>query len=101
MFAAPFVGLAAAIVAMVFFYTINASMVTDSLLSWTCRWKAVSMTESPHFSTLCSQSWASVYLAVILVPVEAAALCVAGWQFKLEKHTSAYAHARKGSPVQA
>ncbi|KAI3401225.1 hypothetical protein diail_11931 [Diaporthe ilicicola] len=99
MFAAPLVGFVAALVAVIIFYAINASSTTDSLLSWTCRWRALNMRQAPYFGTLCSQSWASVYLAVILVPLEAIALCAAGWQLKVEKHLAAYAHARKGSPV--
>lgn len=97
MFVAPFVGFAAAMIAMIFFYAINASATVDNLLSWTCRWKSVSMTSAPYFGTLCNSSWASVYLAVILVPLEAVALCVAGWQLKAEKHVSQYSQARKGS----
>lgn len=99
MFAAPVVGFVAALVAVVVFYAINASETTDSLLSWTCRWRSVHMGQAPYFGTLCGQSWASVYLAVILVPLEAMALCAAGWQLKVDKHVAAYAHARKGSPV--
>lgn len=97
MFVAPFVGFAAAMIAIIFFYAINSSTTVDTLLSWTCRWKAVSMASDPYFGTLCSSSWASVYLAVVLVPLEAAALCVAGWQLKTEKHVARYARARQGS----
>lgn len=98
MFVAPLVGFAAALIAMAFFYAINASTTVDTLLSWSCRWQAVSMSQAPYFGTLCGQSWASVYLAVILVPLEAVALCVAGWQLKTEKHAVAYSQARKRSP---
>ncbi|PSS03860.1 hypothetical protein BD289DRAFT_478340 [Coniella lustricola] len=97
MFAAPFVGLAAALIAIIFFYAINASTTVDSLLSWTCRWSSVTMTSGPSFGTLCHASWASVVLAVILVPLEALALGVAGWQLKTEKHLASYAAARKGT----
>lgn len=96
MFAAPFVGFLCALVAIIVFYAANASTTTDTLLSWTCRWRSVSMTSAPYFGTLCSSSWASVYLSVILVPLEAVALCVAGWQLKAEKHIVGYAQARKG-----
>ncbi|ROV94703.1 hypothetical protein VSDG_06141 [Cytospora chrysosperma] len=98
MFVAPLIGFAAAIIAMVFFYAINASTTVDTLISWTCRWQAVPMSQAPNFGTLCGQSWASVYLAVILIPLEAIALLVAGWQVKAEKHAAAYSRARKGSP---
>ncbi len=99
-FVAPFIGLAAAIIAMVFFYAINASETVDTLLSWTCRWRALNMTQSPHFDTLCKQSWAGVYMSILLIPVEAAVLAVAGWQMKSERHASAYARAKNSaSPV--
>ncbi|KAF3770075.1 hypothetical protein M406DRAFT_354244 [Cryphonectria parasitica EP155] len=97
MFAAPFLGFAAALIAIIFFYAINASTTVDSLLSWTCRWTSVSMSSAPYFGTLCHASWASVVLAVVLVPLEALALCAAGWQLKTERHTMNYASARKGS----
>ncbi|CAN8096600.1 unnamed protein product [Discula destructiva] len=98
MFAAPLFGFSAALIAIIFFYAINASTTTDTLLSWSCRWQAVAMTAEPHFGTLCRSNWAAVVLAVVLVPLEAAALCVAGWQLKTEKHVRRYAGARKGSP---
>lgn len=102
MFAAPLLGFVAALIAIIFFYAINASTTTDTLLSWTCRWQAVSMAADPHFGTLCHANWGSVVLAVILVPLEAMALCIAAWQLKTEKHVAQYAGARKGrspSPV--
>lgn len=97
MFVAPLVGFIAAMIAIIFFYAINSSTTVDTFLSWTCRWKSVSMTSQPYFGTLCSSSWASVDLAVVLVPLEAVALCVAGWQLKAEKHVTMYSMARKGS----
>lgn len=100
MFAAPLVGFIAALIAIIFFYSVNASQTVDSLLSWTCRWQTVSMMERPHFATLCKESWAGVYMSVLLVPIEALVLAAAGWQLKLEKHTSAYSNARRTpSPV--
>ncbi|ROW12383.1 hypothetical protein VMCG_00244 [Cytospora schulzeri] len=98
MFVAPLIGFVAAIISMAFFYAINASTTVDTLISWTCRWQSVPMSQAPYFGTLCGQSWASVYLAVILVPLEAIALLIAGWQVKAEKHAAAYSRARKGSP---
>lgn len=98
MFVAPLLGFVAALIAIIFFYAVNASDTADTLLSWTCRFSAVSMTTEPHFGTLCHASWASVVLAVVLVPLEAVALCVAGWQLKTEKHVLKYSSARKGSP---
>ncbi|KLU87611.1 hypothetical protein MAPG_06608 [Magnaporthiopsis poae ATCC 64411] len=92
--AAPVVGLIAAVIAMIFFYAVNGSTSEDTLISWTCRWQALSMTERPHFATLCKESWAGLYLAILLIPVEAAVLAAAVWQAKLEKYTSAYTCAR-------
>ena len=100
-FVAPFVGLIAALVAMILFYAVNASQTTDTLLSWTCRWKALSMAQKPQFGALCKESWAGVYLSILLIPVECAALLLATWQMRVEKHASAYSRARKtSSPVQ-
>lgn len=98
-FAAPFVGLAAAVISMIFFYAVNASTTEDTLLSWTCRWKAVPMLQRPHFGTLCKESYAGLYMAILLIPLEALVLAVAGWQMKLERYTTAYANARKNTPT--
>ena len=97
MFVAPFVGLTAAIIAIVFFYAVNASNTSDTLLSWTCRWKTVGMMQKPHFGTLCKESWAGLYLSILLIPVEAAVFAFASWQKKIEKHADAYSQARKSS----
>jgi len=98
-FAAPLVGLIAAVIAMIFFYAVNASATEDTLLSWTCRWKAVPMSQRPQFGTLCKESYAGLYLSILLIPVEALVLAVAGWQMKVERYTTAYASARKGTPT--
>ncbi|KAI6379131.1 hypothetical protein MCOR25_002109 [Pyricularia grisea] len=92
--AVPFVGLVAALIAMIFFYAVNASDSEDTLLSWTCRWKTLSMVQNPHFGTLCKESWAGLYLTILLIPVEVAVLAVAAYQAKLEKYASAYTYAR-------
>ncbi|TLD20737.1 hypothetical protein PspLS_08343 [Pyricularia sp. CBS 133598] len=92
--AAPFVGLVAALIAMIFFYAVNSSNSEDTLLSWTCRWKTLSMVQNPHFGTLCKESWAGLYLTILLIPVEVAVLAVAAYQAKLEKYASAYTYAR-------
>lgn len=84
---------------MAYFYAVNASETSDTLLSWTCRWRAVPMVQRPHFETLCKESWAGVYLSVLLIPVEAIVLAVAGWQVKLERHAAAYVSARKEGPM--
>ncbi|EFX04696.1 hypothetical protein CMQ_1624 [Grosmannia clavigera kw1407] len=94
-FVAPFVGLVAAIIAIAFFYAINRSTTADTLLSWSCRWRNVTLSGRPHFATLCRTSHAGVYLAILLIPVEAAALGLAGWQLKLRRFVLAYSQARK------
>ncbi len=82
---------------MAFFYAINASETVDTLLSWTCRWTSLNMSQRPHFATLCKESQAGLYLSILLIPVEALVLALASWQLKLQKHTTAYARARKSS----
>ncbi len=100
MFTAPFVGLVGALIALIFFYAINASDSTDSLLSWSCRWNILNMTQRPNFGTLCRESWTGVYLSILLIPVEAVVLAVAGWQLKAESNASVYSRARKSnSPI--
>ncbi|KAG4257124.1 hypothetical protein FPRO03_04134 [Fusarium proliferatum] len=84
-FVPPAIALIAATIAMSFFYRVNASTTNDSLQSWTCRWKDVTMNVQPHFGTLCKQSRAGVALSVMLVPVEAIILGLAAYQFTLEK----------------
>lgn len=88
--AAPVVGLVAALVAVVLFYAVNASEEVDTFLSWTCRWKAVPMATQPRWDTLCAQSWTGVYMAVLLIPVEAAALGMAVWCRKAEREVDEY-----------
>ncbi|EHK47546.1 hypothetical protein TRIATDRAFT_157437 [Trichoderma atroviride IMI 206040] len=83
--AAPAIGFVASLVAMSLFYAVNASSTVDSLQSWTCRWTAVPTTAQPHFGALCKQSQAGVILSVLLVPLEAAILGVAGYQAILER----------------
>ncbi|KAF5658132.1 hypothetical protein FHETE_10049 [Fusarium heterosporum] len=101
-FTPPAIALMAAIIAMSFFYGVNASTTNDSLQSWTCRWKDVTMNVQPHFGTLCKQSKAGVGLSVMLVPVEAIILGLAAYQFTLERrlNSSARGPGRKtGSPT--
>ncbi|OAA58786.1 hypothetical protein ISF_06569 [Cordyceps fumosorosea ARSEF 2679] len=77
---APGVGLVGALVAMSFFYAVNASTKTDSIQSWSCRWGGVAMDTRPHFGTLCKESKAALTLATLLVPVEALIIGVAGYE---------------------
>ncbi|KAL6871941.1 hypothetical protein J3F83DRAFT_713818 [Trichoderma novae-zelandiae] len=86
--AAPVIGFIASLVAMALYYAVNASSTVDSLQSWTCRWKDVPMRTQPHFGTLCKQSQAGVALAVLLVPLEAAILALAGYQAVLERQAT-------------
>jgi hypothetical protein len=74
--------------------------VSDTLLSWTCRWTDVPMAQSPRWDTLCRQGHAGLYLAILLIPVEVAALGLAAFQVKVERYTDRYLGARK-TPVLA
>ncbi|KAK4148606.1 hypothetical protein C8A00DRAFT_38817 [Chaetomidium leptoderma] len=95
---APLVGLVAALIAVIFYYAVNASEVADTFLSWTCRWKDIPMSQAPHWDTLCQQSHAGLYLAILLIPVEVIALALAAFQMKVERYTDQYLGARK-TPV--
>ncbi|KAF9871665.1 hypothetical protein CkaCkLH20_10863 [Colletotrichum karsti] len=102
--AAPAVGLLAAIVAMSFFYSINASTTVDTLQSWSCRWSDVVMMTRPHFGTLCKQSKAGLYLSILLVPIEAIVLGAGAYQTILERNISrasgvVQGSRKSGSPV--
>ncbi|KAI0455214.1 hypothetical protein F5B21DRAFT_208650 [Xylaria acuta] len=96
-FVAPSVGFAAALIAIVFFYAVNASTTVDTLQSWSCQWGYTNMRMEPHFGTLCNQSKAALYLAVILVPVEFIILVAAGAQMGMERKAKAFAPAPKPS----
>lgn len=100
-FAAPLVGLVASLIAIIFFYAVNASEEVDTFLSWTCRWRDVSMDVTPHWGTLCRESEGALYLAILLIPVETVALGLAGYLVKVDRYTRSYSAARKGSPVMA
>ncbi|PNY24713.1 Uncharacterized protein TCAP_05353 [Tolypocladium capitatum] len=100
--AAPMVGFVAALVAMAFFYAVDASTTVDTFQSYTCRWKQVNMTAQPRFGTLCRQSEAGLMLAVLLVPLELFVLATACFQVFLERKVSAVSHEhddRGGSPA--
>ncbi|KAJ8124785.1 hypothetical protein O1611_g8856 [Lasiodiplodia mahajangana] len=98
-FLAPFVGFAAALIGISFFYAVNASTTVDTLQSWSCQWSYTDMRVQPYFGTLCRQSEAALYLSVILVPVEFIALMVAGGQMGLERKTKAFVPAKPSSPA--
>ncbi|KAK1640499.1 hypothetical protein BDP81DRAFT_458613 [Colletotrichum phormii] len=102
--AAPLVGLVASIIAMSFFYSINASITVDTLQSWSCRWSNVAMMTRPHFGTLCKQSKAGLYLSILLIPIEAIIVGMGGYQMMLERNVSktnrvVLEERKSGSPV--
>ncbi|KAL0776875.1 hypothetical protein CaCOL14_006393 [Colletotrichum acutatum] len=102
--AAPSVGLVASIIAMSFFYSINASITVDTLQSWSCRWSDVVMMTRPHFGTLCKQSKAGLYLSILLIPIEAIIVGMGGYQMMLERTISktnrvVLEQRKSGSPV--
>ncbi|GKT53347.1 hypothetical protein ColTof4_05528 [Colletotrichum tofieldiae] len=102
--AAPAVGLVASIIAMSFFYSINASITVDTLQSWSCRWSEVVMVTRPHFGTLCKQSKAGLYLSVLLLPIEAIVLGAGVYQMILQRNVSRTSRVvqerrKSGSPV--
>ncbi|KAJ0158968.1 hypothetical protein CTA2_10547 [Colletotrichum tanaceti] len=102
--AAPTVGLLVAIIAVSFFYSINASITVDTLQSWSCRWSEVAMLTRPHFGTLCKQSKVGLYLSVMIIPIEVIILGAGAYQMILERNvnrTSRVAQERRksGSPV--
>ncbi|KAI5867959.1 hypothetical protein GGS23DRAFT_4824 [Durotheca rogersii] len=93
--AAPFVGFVSVMISMIFFYAVNASTTHDTLQSWSCQWGFVGMALKPHFKTLCDESRTALYLSVILVPVQLAALTVAGYQAILERRSTSIAPSHK------
>ena len=92
-------GFIGALVAMAFFYAINASTTVDTFQSWTCRWRLVNMTAQPRFGTLCRQSEAGLILAVLLVPLELFVLVTAFFQVFLERKVTAASHNHGGREV--
>jgi len=81
--------LIAAIIAISFFYTVNASTEVDTVQSWSCQWRDVAMTMRPHFGTLCRQSQAGIGLAVALVPIQVIILGVAAGELVALKAVNA------------
>lgn len=100
-FSAPVIGLIAAIVAISVFYAVNTSTTADTMQSWTCRWKAVVMMLPPHFSTLCNESRAGLYMAILLIPLEVLIVGMAGWQFVVERQAlgHSFSAVKSGSPA--
>ncbi|KAL2164439.1 hypothetical protein VTH06DRAFT_3655 [Thermothelomyces fergusii] len=98
-FLAPLAGLAGAVVGVAFFYAADASDGADTFLSWTCRWEAVPMWRAPRWAPLCRQARAALYLAVLLLPAELAALGLAAFRLRVERYTERYLGARKTPPL--
>ncbi|KAK8111558.1 uncharacterized protein PG998_008015 [Apiospora kogelbergensis] len=98
-FAAPFVGFVAVMIAMIFFYAVNASTTVDTVQSWSCQWESVSMQMKPHFGAICKETKTALYLSIILIPVEALILSLAGYQMMLERKAAGAERSRKGSPA--
>ncbi|KAL1839114.1 hypothetical protein VTJ49DRAFT_1845 [Mycothermus thermophilus] len=97
-FLTPLLGFIASLAAISVYYAADASDAHDTVLSWTCRWRDVPMSQAPHWGPLCAQSRAALYLAVMLVPLEAAALALAGVRARVVRYTERYLDARK-TPV--
>lgn len=53
------------------------------------------MTAQPYFGTLCRESKTALYLSVMMVPVEAVVLSLAGYQLMLEKRAAGFIQTRK------
>ncbi|CAJ2506849.1 Uu.00g080350.m01.CDS01 [Anthostomella pinea] len=96
-FVAPFVGFAAVMTSMIFFYAVNASTTVDTLQGWSCRWDYAGMSTKPYFGTLCKESQTALYLSVSLVPLELIVLTIAAYQMVLERKASALIPSRKTS----
>jgi hypothetical protein len=84
-FAAPIIGLIAALVAVGLHYGVDSSSTSSTIISWSCRWRSSVMLLDPHFGTLCRQGEASIALAVLLIPVEVITLVIAGYEASLER----------------
>ncbi|KAG6007456.1 hypothetical protein E4U54_008838 [Claviceps lovelessii] len=90
----PVVAFVASLVAVVLFYTINASTIDETYQSWVCRWKNVHMATRPYFGTLCKESQAALAIALVLVPLELIVLVSACFQVVLEKKMSGMTRSR-------
>lgn len=101
--AAPLVVFLAATVAVGLSYAArNAGGADYTIHGWTCHWRRVPMQVSPHFGTLCVQGDVALGLAVMLVPLEAVAVGVAGYAAFLRGRVGAMVtqgEEWKGSPA--
>jgi hypothetical protein len=97
----PLISLIASLISTSFFYGYNASSSTWTLRSWSCQWKAVSMTSNPHWGKLCAESETGVDLMVMLLVVEGLVLGLAASGLVMKRRGSEWRQERKGSPVMA
>jgi len=95
---APTVSLIVALVAISFFYGINASRTNSSLQSWSCQWSHIEMDVQPHWNMLCKESKTALYLTVMIIPLQVIVLGTAAWSALAQKKQTV-AHERKGSPA--
>ncbi|RKU42227.1 hypothetical protein DL546_001583 [Coniochaeta pulveracea] len=98
---APFVGSILAVVTVGEFWAVNASNTDDTLLSWTCRWKSVSMGQQPYFGTLCHENWAAVVMAIIVMVLELVILGLGAYQWITERQIVHSSRRSSPSPVLA
>lgn len=82
---APFISFINALIAIALSYGVNSSDSVDTLMSWSCRWRHVSMTQAPYFNTLCGQSQAGLGLMIVLVPLSLVAFGLAAYPKVLDK----------------
>jgi hypothetical protein len=95
----PVVSLIAALVAMSFFYAINASTTTETPQSWSCRWSPINMSSPPYFQTLCRESESALYLMIAMIPIQLILLGITTFEFITEKKKNVVIVDQKGSPV--
>jgi len=72
----PIAGLITSVVATALQYHINTSSTSSTLQSWSCQWKSVAIT-SPNFNMICKETRLSLYLTVLMIPLEVAVLGLA------------------------
>lgn len=72
-------------VAVVLFYSVNASTTVDTVQSWSCQWDIADMSTRPYFGSVCKQSQTALFLSIILIPVEFATSGLALYRTLLER----------------
>ncbi|KXJ97726.1 hypothetical protein Micbo1qcDRAFT_230306 [Microdochium bolleyi] len=95
--AAPTIGFVSIFVAIVLFYAVNASTTTDTIQSWSCQWDFTTMNVKPYFSSVCKESKTALYLSIILIPVELAAVALATRRLLLHKKSQLNQKASRSS----